>query len=91
MAKVIQWKKQLEKVLSRAQRDNKPILFFPQPGVNRMPADGSGYVPRFQSYRLPHAASDPFAVTHDHKPLSDEFRVKWTPALVTLDRAGRIK
>lgn len=33
----------------------------------------------------------PLQLPHDHKPLSDEFRVKWTPALVTLDRAGRIK
>jgi len=33
----------------------------------------------------------PLQLPHDHKPLSDEFRVKWTPTLVTLDKACRIK
>jgi len=36
---------------------------FPQPGVNRMPADGNGHLPRLQCYRLHHTAGDPFAVT----------------------------
>jgi hypothetical protein len=31
MAKEIQWEMQLEKALSRAERDNKPILFFHNP------------------------------------------------------------
>jgi tetratricopeptide (TPR) repeat protein len=31
----------------------------------------------------------PLQLPHDHKPLSDEFRVKWTPTLVTLDAYGK--
>ena len=30
----------------------------------------------------------PLQLPHDHKPLADEFRVKWTPTLVTLDAEG---
>jgi hypothetical protein len=26
---------------------------------------------------------------HDHKPLSEQFQVKWTPTLVTLDQEGK--
>ena len=28
-------------------------------------------------------------VAHDHKPLAEQFQVKWTPTLVTLDHAGK--
>lgn len=31
----------------------------------------------------------PLQLPYDHKPLSDEFRVKWTPTLVTLDADGK--
>lgn len=30
----------------------------------------------------------PLRLPHDHKPLSDQFHVKWTPTLVTLDSEG---
>jgi len=30
----------------------------------------------------------PLQLPHDHNPLSDKFRVKWTPTLVTLDAEG---
>ncbi|MEW6669272.1 MAG: thioredoxin fold domain-containing protein [Thermodesulfobacteriota bacterium] len=28
-------------------------------------------------------------VAHDHKPLAEQFQVKWTPTLITLDHAGK--
>lgn len=31
----------------------------------------------------------PIRVPHDHKPLAEQFQVKWTPALVTLDTEGK--
>jgi hypothetical protein len=31
----------------------------------------------------------PVRVAHDHKPLAEQFQVKWTPTLVTLDHAGK--
>jgi hypothetical protein len=31
----------------------------------------------------------PIRLAHDHKPLAEQFQVKWTPALVTLDTEGK--
>jgi len=31
----------------------------------------------------------PIRLAHDHKPLAEQFQVKWTPALVTLDAEGK--
>jgi hypothetical protein len=31
----------------------------------------------------------PIRLPHDHKPLAEQFQVKWTPALVTLDTEGK--
>ena len=31
----------------------------------------------------------PLRLPHDHKPLADQFQVKWTPTLVTLDTEGK--
>jgi hypothetical protein len=31
----------------------------------------------------------PVRLPHDHKPLAEQFQVKWTPALVTLDTEGK--
>lgn len=31
----------------------------------------------------------PLRLPHNHKPLADQFQVKWTPTLVTLDQEGR--
>jgi hypothetical protein len=31
----------------------------------------------------------PLQLPHDHKPLADQFQVKWTPTLVTLDTDGK--
>jgi len=31
----------------------------------------------------------PIRLPHDHKPLAEQFQVKWTPALVTLDMEGK--
>jgi hypothetical protein len=31
----------------------------------------------------------PLRLAHDHKPLADQFQVKWTPTLVTLDTEGK--
>lgn len=31
----------------------------------------------------------PIRLPHDHKPLADQFQIKWTPALVTLDTEGK--
>lgn len=31
----------------------------------------------------------PLRLPHNHKPLSDQFQVKWTPTLVTLDQEGK--
>lgn len=31
----------------------------------------------------------PLRLPHDHKPLSEQFQVKWTPTLVTLDQDGK--
>jgi hypothetical protein len=31
----------------------------------------------------------PIRVPHDHKPLAEQFQIKWTPALVTLDAEGK--
>ncbi len=30
----------------------------------------------------------PLRVPHDHKPLSDDFNIKWTPTLIILDDGG---
>ncbi|HEX9911416.1 MAG TPA: tetratricopeptide repeat protein [Desulfatiglandales bacterium] len=31
----------------------------------------------------------PIRLPHDHKPLAEQFQIKWTPALVTLDMEGK--
>jgi hypothetical protein len=31
----------------------------------------------------------PLLLSHDHKPLADQFHVKWTPTLITLDPDGK--
>jgi hypothetical protein len=31
----------------------------------------------------------PLRLPHDHKPLAEQFQVKWTPTLVTLDTEGK--
>jgi hypothetical protein len=31
----------------------------------------------------------PIRLPHDHKPLAEQFQIKWTPALVTLDTEGK--
>ena len=31
----------------------------------------------------------PLRLPHDHKPLAEQFQIKWTPALVTLDAEGK--
>lgn len=31
----------------------------------------------------------PLLLPHDHKPIADQFQVKWTPTLVTLDTDGK--
>ena len=31
----------------------------------------------------------PIRLAHDHKPLAEQFQIKWTPALVTLDTEGK--
>jgi hypothetical protein len=31
----------------------------------------------------------PIRLPHDHKPLAEQFQIKWTPALVTLDAEGK--
>jgi len=31
----------------------------------------------------------PLRLAHDHKPLAEQFQVKWTPTLVTLDKGGK--
>lgn len=31
----------------------------------------------------------PLRVPHDHRPLSEDFNVKWTPTLIVLDESGK--
>jgi len=62
---------------------------FLQPRLNGVPADGSSYVPRHKGDRLYQSNVIPIRLPHDHKPLAEQFQIKWTPALVTLDTDGK--
>lgn len=90
MEKKIEWETDMEAALARAQSENSHVLldFFDPGWIGCQQMDAVSY-PDLRVVEFVSNNMIPLRVPADAKPLSDDFNVKWTPTIVTLDSEGK--
>jgi hypothetical protein len=89
MAAAILWETSMEKALVRAKVEGKPVLldFFNPGWIGCQQMDAVTY-PDEKVSDFIQTKVIPLRVSFDAQPLATDFKVKWTPTLVTLDSDG---
>ena len=89
MGKNIKWVTEMDTALFNAKKENKSILldFFNPGWIGCQQMDAVSY-PDKDVIEFISNFMIPLQISFDAQPLSQEFKVKWTPTLVTLDQDG---